>query len=120
MKNSRNTKEKGILHFRIFKWDGRYLGICKEMGFVEEAKSIEEVKGKLINGSLAILGAVIKSSHDLEPSLNTSPPLKYFIGYYIAPLLAVLESLRKSSKEDTGFYSFTKPILPENYNVQTV
>ena len=101
MKNSRNTKEKGVLHFRIFKWDGRYLGVCKEMGFVEEAKSIEEVKGKLINGSLAILGAVVKSSHNLEPSLNTSPPLKYsIIGYYIAPFLAVLKSLRKSSKTE--------------------
>jgi len=31
----KNTKQRGIVHFRVFKWNGRYLGICKELGFVE-------------------------------------------------------------------------------------
>ena len=110
-KSSKNTKTNGIFHFRIFKWNGRYLGICKETGFVEESKDFDIVKGKLINGSIALLEAVRKSSQNLEPSLNTSPSFKYLMYYYIAPILSWIEIGRDSTKiENGGFYAFAKPI----------
>lgn len=85
-----NTKDSGTLHFRIFKHNGHYLGVCKETGFVEESNSFKNVANKLINGSIALVEAVRKSSQNLEPSLNTRPPLKYLIFYYIAPFLSFI------------------------------
>ncbi len=110
-KGTKNTKKSGILHFRIFKWSGRYLGICKETGFVEEDKDFDIVREKLSNGTVALLEAIYKSSQNLEPSLNTRPPLKYLIYYYIAPILGWVELIRDDSRvESGGFYAFTKPI----------
>jgi len=115
-KKTLNTKESGVLHFRIFKYNGRYLGICKETGFVEESKDFNVVKNKLINGSIALVEAVRKSSQNLEPSLNTRPPLKYLIFYYIAPFLSFIELEKDSTKlEGGGYHFFVKPI--EHYHV---
>ena len=105
----KNTKQRGIVHFRVFKWNGRYLGICKELGFVEEAENSQKVKQKLISGTIAVLKAVLKSSENLEPSLNTSPPLKYAIYYHIAPLLVMIESIKdilNSKNTSSGNYEF--------------
>jgi len=85
-----NTKDSGTLHFRIFKHNGHYLGVCKETGFVEESNSFKNVANKLMNSSVALVEAVRKSSQNLEPSLNTRPPLKYLIFYYIAPFLSFI------------------------------
>lgn len=116
IKKLRNTKKRGVLHFRVFRWNGRYLGICKETGFVEEDENFETVKKKLINGAIVVLKAVIKSSQDLEPSLNTSPPLKYAVYYHMAPVLGFIEFIKNSSKTETGFYSFVEPIPSLKFN----
>lgn len=118
----RNTKQRGILHFRIFKWNGEYLGICKETGFVEESESLEEVRRKLVSGTVAVLKAILKSPENLEASLNTSPPLKYAIYFRIAPLLVMIESMRdvlnKTTSETSGNYSFftesIKTLIPQH------
>lgn len=107
---NRNTKNRGVLHFRIFRWDGRFIGVCKETGFVEEGSGFDEVKNKLINGSTTLLRAVIKSKQNLEPSLNTSPPLKYAIYFHLAPLLSFVESFKDSSLKENGFLSFNQPV----------
>jgi hypothetical protein len=110
-KSPKNTKKSGILHFRIFKWNGRYLGICKETGFVEESKDFGVVKNKLINGSIALIEAVRESSQNLEPSLNTRPPFKYLMYYYASPLLSWIELGKDSTKlESGGFHAFAEPI----------
>ena len=107
----KNTKKSGIFHYRIFKWNRRYLGICREAGFVEESQDFEEVKKKLLNGTIAVLKAVITSSDNLEASLNTSPPFKYLLCYYFAPLLGTIEFIKDSSKNETsGFYSFSESL----------
>jgi len=98
----KNTKEKGVLHFRIFKWNGRYLGICRETGFVEEAETFDVVKKKLISGTEALLGALHKSKQNLEPSVNTTPPFRYLLYFYLAPVLIFIESLR----DPAGEYNF--------------
>lgn len=110
----RNTKEQGVLHFRIFKWQSHYIGICLETGFVEESATIDAVKTKLTNGTIALLQAVHKSKQNLEDSLNTRPPLKYHFFYHIAPLLASIEMVREESvqgaTELSGFVSFKRSI----------
>ncbi len=103
----RNTKKRGTLHFVAFKWEGRYLGICKETGCVEEAETLEKAKDKLINGSMAIIKAVITSKEDLTDSVNSCPPLKYRIFFYIAPLLVMIERIKDSS---VSLISFEKSI----------
>ena len=101
----KNTKEKGTLHFRIFKWNGRYIGICRETGFVEESEDFDVVEKKLHSGSEALLKAVFTIKQDLTPSFNTSPPLKYIIYFYFAPILSFIEFLKDSSNFYFGSYS---------------
>lgn len=111
---NKNTKTRGILHFRILKWNGRYFGICKETGFVEEDQNFDGVRSKLINGTLSLLEAIAKSNQDLEPSLNTHLPLKYSIYYTFAPVMSLIELIKdgfaKAGSENTGFYSFARTI----------
>ena len=92
-----------MVHFRVFKWNGRYIGICKETGFVEEADNFEIVKDKLLNGLIALLGALRKSKQNLEPSVNTLPPFKYLLYFHLAPFLILIERLKDSS----GEYNFS-------------
>ena len=101
----KNTREKGVVHFCIFKWNGRYIGICRETGFVEEAGDFSVVRQKLQNGTTALVLALHKSKQNLEPSVNTSPPFKYLIYYYLAPLLAFIESRRSPNADSYSFYS---------------
>jgi len=111
----RNTKKQGVLHYRIFKWQNHYVGICLETGFVEESVSIDAVRAKLTNGTVALLRAVGMSKQNLEDSLNTRPPLKYHFFYHIAPLLASIEMIRegqdKSATELSSFISFKRSIM---------
>jgi len=107
----KNTKKSGKLHFVIFKWSRRYIGICRETGFVEESEDFNVVKSKLVNGTLAVLKAIITSPENLEASLNSSPPLKYKLYFYLAPILGFIELLRDTSKsENYGSYSFIESI----------
>lgn len=105
----KNTVEKGTFNFRIFKWNDRYIGICRETGFVEESEDFDVVYKKLHSGTRVLLEAVKTSKQDLTPSLNTSPPLKYTIYFYIAPLLSFIEFLKDS--QDFQFASFNEPIV---------
>lgn len=95
-----NTLEKGTLHFVILKWGDGYLGICKELGFVEEWDDQEQVLSHLINGAVATLKAV-KDNPKLQPSLNTKPPLKYLAIFYIAPILSYWDRVDSLFSKDT-------------------
>ncbi len=95
----KNTKEKGILHVRIFKWNGRYIGICKETGFIEEADDFSIVKKMLSNGIIALLGALHKSKQNLELSINTRPAFRYAVYFHLAPILILIEFCRDSMGE---------------------
>ena len=82
-----NTATKGSVTFLIFKKGDTYIGICKEFGFVEEADTEQIVLHKLQNGSELLLETVAKDS-SLEKSLNTSPPFKYLVLFYILPIVS--------------------------------
>lgn len=108
----KNTKNQGIIHFRIFRWRGRYIGIGKEIGFIEESKELEEVKKKLITGTIALIKAVRTSPENLEASLNMKPPFRYLVYYYMAPVLWLIEFIKDSSS--AGFYAFTTSLNLKN------
>lgn len=112
----RNTKEQGILHIRIFKWNGRYLGICKETGFVEEGESFGIAKKKMVSGITVLLGALHKSKQNLEPSVNTTPPFKYLLYFYLAPILIFIESYRDSG----GEYDFSAQSIHNFHLIRTL
>ncbi|MBX4200586.1 hypothetical protein KW786_00495 [Candidatus Parcubacteria bacterium] len=103
-----NTKKEGTFHFKIFKFNGRYLGICWETGDVQEGESFEKVKERLLNGTHLILTTVIKSQDDLLGSINTKPPFRYQIMYRLSFVLSFIESF-KNNDEETYFVS-SKPI----------
>ena len=108
MKKYPNTKTKGTFHFKIFKWNERYLGICWETGDVQEGNSFDVVKTKLLNGTHAILHTVVKSKDSLLGSINTTPPFKYQIMYRMALPLSVIESFKDNKEYSVS--SFSKPI----------
>lgn len=89
----KNTAHKGIVHFLVINRgkDG-YLGICKEFGFVEEAKTQEEILKKLKSGATLLLDTVRKNPR-FELSLNINPPFKYLILFYLVPLISAVSLL---------------------------
>ena len=89
----RNSIKKGEIHYLILsKGKDGYLGICKEFGFVEEAKTERELVKRLFRSSILLLETVQKHPH-LEPSLNVRPPFRYLMLFYIAPLWSSIASI---------------------------
>lgn len=88
----RNTIEQGKVTFLIYGIDGAYTGICREFGFVEQGKTFREVRDKLDRGAELLLETVKKHPH-LEPSLNTSPPFKYLVTFYVIGLFSFFASM---------------------------
>ncbi len=89
----KNTLKKGEVHYLIInKGEDGYLGICKEFGFVEEAKSEKELTERLFKSSILLLETVQKNPH-LEPSLSVRPPFKYLMLFYFTPLWSSITSI---------------------------
>lgn len=88
----KNTVKKGIIHLLVMTKGDGYIGICKEFGFVEEAKTQEEVIERLAKGSILLIETVRKNP-SLEASLNVRPPLKYLALFYVVPVLGGLRNI---------------------------
>ena len=93
----KNTVEKGQFSFLIYQQGDKFIGICKETGYVEESDTKEEVFIRLVNGAKAIL-QTIKKSPELLPSINQYPPLKYRLLFYWIPILYSLKNIWKTYK----------------------
>lgn len=93
----KNTKKQGKLRFLIYGSKNHYIGICYELGLVEEGNSINQVKYRLSNGAKAIFETCLKESLP-DDILNSRPPLKYaFIFFaipFIFPFLNFISQLR--------------------------
>ena len=61
--------------------ENKFLGLCKELGFVEEGNSLEYVKERLVNGAIAVVEAV-NMHPELEPSFSVGLPIKYWILFH--------------------------------------
>lgn len=101
----RNTRNKGVLHNRIFRWNGRYIGICLESGFVEEGSNFFAVKERLNNSNILLIQTLMKSKQNLEASVNTHPPLRFWIYFHIAPILVRINSITETKEK--ALYDFS-------------
>ncbi len=77
----RNSLSQGTVSIVIYGNEGKYTGICREFGFVEEGKTAEEVERRMGKSVRLLLETVAKNPR-LEPSLNVSPPFKYLLMFY--------------------------------------
>lgn len=96
-----NTRERGTVSIVIVGKKGKYTGICREFGFVEEGDNPREIQRRIMNSCILLLKTV-KTHPRLEPSLNVSPPFKYLLIYY----LVIFSTFMAKVKYD--FVSFSK------------
>lgn len=78
----KNTKEKGKLRFLIYKSKDKYIGVCFELGIVEEEENVDNLINRLKNGSEAVVKAVVKNNLDAS-HLNKGVALKYELIWYL-------------------------------------
>lgn len=111
----KNTIHKGRVTFLILRKDTKYIGICKEFGFVEEADTAEEVEKKLIDGAKLLVDTVVKNPR-LEPALNVRPPFKYWVLFYILPLVAAFALIFKGFRGEFRLRDVSMRDIPQmNY-----
>lgn len=72
----KNTIKEAKFRFLIYQKNDKFIGICRETGYVEEGKIAKEVFERLCNGTKAIMEAV-KKDENLLPSINQKPSMKY-------------------------------------------
>ena len=77
----KNTVNKGKLRFLIYESNSRYVGVCFELGIVEEEKNVDKLIYRLKNGSEAIVKAVIDNNLD-NSHINKRVALKYYFIWY--------------------------------------
>jgi len=82
----------------------RYVGICKEFGFIEESNSIEAVEKRLKDSAILLLKTVAKDPR-LEPSLRLNLPLKYRLLFYVVPFIASLANFFKKFRGNIRFFT---------------
>ncbi len=95
IKIMKNTIEKGKFSFLVYQTGNKFIGICKETGYVEESDTLDGVIYRLNNGTKAILKSVMENP-GLLPSINQRPPLKYFLLFYLVPIIYGFKNLRKT------------------------
>jgi hypothetical protein len=106
----KNSLQKGTISLLIMKTGDKYLGICKEFGFVEEGPTSEAVEKRLVNSAVLLLETVIKNPR-LEPSLSAKPPFKYLCLFYFAPFILAFNSLVKNFHGDMRLFERNLNIL---------
>ena len=78
----KNTKNKGNLRFMIYGSEGKYIGVCFELGIVEEEKNLEKLMYRIRNGTEAVVKAVKENNLDAK-HLNKNVGLKYEMMWYL-------------------------------------
>ena len=82
----KNTKDKGKLRFLIYRSGDKYLGICFELGIVEEENDLDKLMYRLKNGAEATVKAVVENKLD-DSHLNKKVSLKYYLWWYFSVIL---------------------------------
>lgn len=111
--NKYNTIENATFRFLIFQEKNKFIGICRETGYVEEGKTAKEVFVMLNNGTKAIVEAVKKDLR-LLPSINQRPPLKYRFLFFWIPFWYSLKNFISDMPGDMELIDRTIPELNTN------
>jgi len=93
----KNCLKNGQFSFLIYQKSDKFIGICKETGYVEEGNTPEEVLHRLTNGAKAII-LTVKDDSSLLPSINQHPPFKYRFLFYWIPIYYSLMNIYKTYK----------------------
>ncbi len=72
-KDGRNTAEKGLVEFTIFKEDDRYVGVCLTFDIVVEGDDFEKVRRDIIDAARVHIETV-RSKNLSENLLNRPAP----------------------------------------------
>jgi len=82
----KNTKKEGQLRFLVYKSGVNYVGVCFELGIVEEEADLDKLFYRLRNGAEALVRAVVENDLD-ETHLNKKVSFKYELIWYLGWLL---------------------------------
>jgi hypothetical protein len=104
----KNTKEDGKLRFLIYKSTANYVGVCFELGLVEEEEDLKKLIYRLKNGAEATVKAIVDNNLD-ETHLNKKVPLKYELMWYLGAIIKFKNKFHLME---------TKPIT--NFNINNV
>jgi len=88
----KNTKDKGKIRFLIYRSKHQYIGVCFELGIIEEADDEEKLIYRLKNGAQAMVKAVAENGLD-DSHLNKNVSLKYYLYWYLSIFLKLRDSL---------------------------
>ncbi len=98
-----NTLDYAEFRILIYKRNNHFVGVCYETGFVEESKSMQEVKEHIHNGIIALL-KTIQNKELSEKAITQKPLFKYRILFFVVPFLFFFRSLKITF--------FTEPFYP--------
>ena len=81
----KNTKQKGVINFLIYrdKGDSHYTAVCLSFDIVERGSDLEELKRSIEEAARLHLESVIENDLDVS-LLNRSAPQKYWKKLYEA------------------------------------
>jgi hypothetical protein len=84
----KNTKKEGKLRFLVYKSGAGYVGVCFELGIVEEEADLNQLFYRLRNGAEAMVKAVVENNLD-ETHLNKKVGFKYEFMWHLGWALKV-------------------------------
>ncbi len=105
----KNTTKQGKLRFLIYGSKNKYIGICYELGMVEQGQTINEVQHRLTNGAKAIIETCIKEKLS-NKILNQKPPLKYLFEFHFILFLMSLSNFISQIRNVCSFRFFDENI----------
>lgn len=76
----KNTKNKGVVRFFIYKEGAKYVGVCLDFDIIEEGKDVGKLKRSLLEAAQGHVGTVIKEGMN-DKLLNRRAPKKYWKKY---------------------------------------
>lgn len=104
----KNETKQGTISILIFRTEDRYMGLCKEFGFIEEGDNPQEIHNRLMASALLLIETVAKN-RTLMPSLNAGLPLKYRVLFYSAPFISACTSIFKRFRGDMRLMTLNVP-----------
>ena len=109
----KNTKQKGKLRFLVYESNHGYVGVCFELGIVEEEKNVDKLMHRLKNGSEAIVKAVIENNLD-ESHLNKKINWKYEFIWYFAWLIKFKSGFNLKELKPINNFSNIQNLAPNS------
>lgn len=99
----KNTKKEGKLRFLIYKSTDHYVGVCFELGLVEEEQDFKQLMYRLKNGAEASVKAIMENNLD-ETYLNQKVSFKYEFMWYLGWMMKLKNGFNlKEMKPITDF-----------------